>query len=351
MRENKLEFYGQRCNITDIKEPESTSEAQENQHWINAMINEIDSLHNNNVRELVELPKGRKPVGSRWVFKVKTNADGSIERCKVRLVAQGYSQKEGLDYDETFSPVVRSESVRSVIALAAMNGLSLHQMDVTTAFLHGDLEEVVYMKQPEGFVTQGQEHLVCQLKRTIYGLKQAPWCWNQALDAQLKRMGFEQSSNDPCIYISTTDGLLILAVYVDDILLAGKSPQRIAQVKADIGKRFQVKYMGELHYFLGVSVKQNSDTDKIWIGQPSHTQAVLKKFGLEHCKSATTPVAPGTKLLKAKNWLMLLYTNLPLVCCCIFPDGLDQTLPLLYAILLDSALSQPKNIGWQLNAY
>ena len=158
MRENKLEFYGQRCNITDIKEPKSISEAQENQHWINAMINEIDSLHNNNVRELVELPKGRKPVGSRWVFKVKTNADGSIERCKVRLVAQGYSQKEGLDYDETFSPVVRSESVRSVIALAAMNGLSLHQMDVTTAFLHGDLEEVVYMKQPEGFVTQGQEH-------------------------------------------------------------------------------------------------------------------------------------------------------------------------------------------------
>ena len=164
-------------------------------------------------------------------------------------------------------------------------------------------------------------------------------------------MGFEQSSNDPCIYISTTDGLLILAVYVDDILLAGKSPQRIAQVKADLGKRFQVKYTGELHYFLGVSVKQNSDTDKIWIGQPSYTQAVLKKFGLEHCKSATTPVAQGTKLLKAKNWLMLLYTNLPLVCCCIFPDGLDQTLPLLYAILLDSALSQPKNIGWQLNAY
>ena len=123
------------------------------------MKNEIDSLHANNVWELtvVELLKGQKPVGSRWVFKVKTNADGSIERCKARLVAQGYSQKEGLDYDETFSPVVRSESVRSAIALAAMNGLSLHQMDVTTAFLHGDLEEVVYMKQPKGFVVQGQE--------------------------------------------------------------------------------------------------------------------------------------------------------------------------------------------------
>lgn len=265
------------------------------------MKNEIDSLYDNNVWELVELPKDRKPVGSRWVFKVKTNADGCIERCKARLVAQGYSQKKGLDYDETFSPVVRSESVRSVIAVASMNGLKLHQMDITTAFLHGDLEEEVYMKQPKGFVTQGQEHLVYRLKRSIYGLKQAPRCWNQALDAQLKRMGFEQSSNDPCIYTSTTDGLMILAVYVDDILLAGESPQRITQVKADLGEHFRVKDMGELHYFLGVNVKQNSDSTEIWIGQPSYTQTVLKKFGLENCKPAATPVAQGTKLLKASE--------------------------------------------------
>ena len=125
------------------------------------MQNEIDSLHDNNVWELVELPLDRQPMGTKWVFKVKKNANGSIERCKARLVAQGYSQKEGLDYDETFSPVVRSESVRSEIALASMNGLRLHQMDIATAFLHGGLEEEVYMKQPEGFLVQGQEHLVC----------------------------------------------------------------------------------------------------------------------------------------------------------------------------------------------
>jgi len=220
-------------------------------------------------------------VKSKWVFKVKTNADGSIERCKARLVAQGYSQTEGFDYDETFSPVVRSESVRSVVALAVMNNLRLHQMDITTAFLHGDLQEEVYMKQPEGFVKQGQEKLVCRLKKSIYGLKQSPRCWNQALDAQLKTMGFKQSTNDPCIYISTADSLLILAVYVDDIVLAGKSQQAIAKVKADLGDCFQVKDMGELHYFLGVSVKQNIDTSKIWIGQPSYAQTMLKKFGLE----------------------------------------------------------------------
>ena len=234
-------------------------------------------------------------MGSKWVFKVKTNADDSMESYKAHVVAQGYSQKEGFDYDETFSPVVRSESIRSVVALASKNGLKLHQMDITTAFLNGDLEEV---KQPKGFLVDGPEHLVCRLKRSIYGLKQAPRCWNQALDAQLKSMGFKQSTNDPCIYTSTTDGLFILAVYVNDILLAGKSQQMIAQVKAELGKRFQLKDMGELHYFLGVSVKQNSETGEIWIGQPAYTQAVIKKFGLEHCKPVTTPVTPGMKLLK-----------------------------------------------------
>ena len=112
-------------------------------------------------------------------------------------------------------------------------------------------------------------------------------------------MGFKQSASDPCIYTSTSDDLFILAVYVDDILLAERSQRKIAQVKAALGKRFQVKVMGEFHYFLGVSVKQNSETGETWISQPAYIQAVLKKFGLEHCKPTNTPVTPGTKLLKA----------------------------------------------------
>ena len=126
-----------------------------------------------------------------------------------------------------------------------------------------------------------------------------PDAWNQALDAQLKIMGFKQSASDLCIYTSTSDGLFILAVYVDDILLARRSQRKIAQVKAALGKCFQVKDMGELHYFLGVSVKQNSETGETWISQPAYIQAVLKKFGLEHCKPVNTPVTQGTKLLKA----------------------------------------------------
>ena len=132
------------------------------------------------------------------MFKVKTGADGSVERYKARLVAQGYTQKLGTDYNETFCPVVRHESIRVLLALSVKYGLRLHQVDVTTAFLNGNLEEV-YMAQPEGFVSAGAEHLVCKLKKSIYGLKQSPRCWNTALDKHLKSIGFAQSNCDPCI--------------------------------------------------------------------------------------------------------------------------------------------------------
>lgn len=293
-------YYGHQCNLTHVKEPKSVVDALNSPEWFDAMKMEIDSLRDHHVWELVELPKDRQLVGSKWVFKVKRNADGSVERCKARLVAQGYSQREGLDYDETFSPVVRPESVRSVVALACQEGLKVHQMDITTAFLNGDLKEEVYVRQPEGFVADGQKHLVYRLKKSLYGLKQAPRCWNQVLDSYLKTMGFKQSTSDPCIYTSnTTDGLFILAVYVDDILVAGKSQQKIDEIKAELGRRFQLKDMGELHYFLGVSVKQNFDTGQTWIGQPAYTKAVIEKFGMEHSKPARTPMAQGTKLLKA----------------------------------------------------
>ena len=147
-----------------------------------------------------------------------------------------------------------------MIALAAENDLKLHQMDVTTAFLNGELKEEVYMKQPEGFIEEGQEHLVCRLKRSIYGLKQSPRCWNSALDVQLKEMGFAQSTSDPYVYMSTEGEMFVIAVYVDDIVLAGKTDERIAEVKKPLSERFKVKDMGNLHYFLGVKVAQNYDT-------------------------------------------------------------------------------------------
>ena len=172
------DYYGEWATITstDLNEPKTVKEAlasPDKAKWMTAMDRELESLRINDVLDLVELPKDRKAVESKWVFKLKMNADGSVERYKARLVAQGFTQKFGVDYDETFCPVVRFESVRTVIALAVQNGLKLHQMDVATAFLNVELKEEVYMKQPEGFVTKGQEHLVCRLKRSIYGLKKS----------------------------------------------------------------------------------------------------------------------------------------------------------------------------------
>ena len=225
------DFYSARVNIASevLNEPTSMTEAlasPERTKWTDAMDKEMNSLHMNDVWDLVKLPKDRKAVGSKWVFKLKVGSDGQVERHKARLVAQGFAQKQGLDYDETFSPVVRFESLRTVIALAVQNSMKMHQMDVTTAFLNVELQEEVYMKQPEDFVAEGQEDLVCKLKRSIYGLKQSPRCWNAALDHKLKQMGFVQAKGDPCLYMASEGEMFIIAVYVDDIVLAGSTDGR-----------------------------------------------------------------------------------------------------------------------------
>ncbi|RXN30143.1 Retrovirus-related Pol poly from transposon TNT 1-94 [Labeo rohita] len=204
------DYYGEWVTIasnptTEPKTVKDVLSSPDKANWKEAMEKEMESLYAISVWNRVELPKGRKAVGSKWVFKVKVDADGTFERHKARLVTQGFSQKFGSDYDETFSPVVRFESVRTIIAQAVQYGLKLHQMDVKTAFLNGELKEEVYMQQPEGFVVKGKEHLVCKLNHSIYGPKQSPRCWNIVLDEQLKKMGFVQTTGDPCIYTAATD--------------------------------------------------------------------------------------------------------------------------------------------------
>ena len=224
VREKRQPDYFGRVQSHLTETPTTLKDAivsQDKERWRVAMNSEMTSLRENDVWDLVELTHGRKAIGSKWVFKKKMGADGTVERYKARLVAQGYAQRYGMDYDETFCPVVRQESLRVLIALSVKNGLKLHQVDVTTAFLNGTLEEEVFMRQPEGFEAKGKENLVCRLKKSIYGLNQSPRCWNVALDAQLKNMGFVQSENDPCIYYRNTGGEMFYAgVYVDDIILA-----------------------------------------------------------------------------------------------------------------------------------
>ena len=175
----------------------------------------------------------------------------------------------------------------------------MHQLDVKTAFLNGELTEEIFLKQPEGFVEKGFEDYVCKLKRSIYGLKQSARCWNVELDKKLKDMGFKQCISDPCIYIKDTEeGYCLIAVYVDDLIVGGENDKNIEYTKKTISDKFEVTDMGALHYFLGVKVIQNPDTGEIWIGQPNFTRELLKKLKMAECKPVDTPSDPSIKLSK-----------------------------------------------------
>ena len=234
---------------TSVEEALSSAEREE---WKKASSTKIESINENNVWDLAELPENKRVIGCKWVFKRKLKANGSVERYKARLVTQGFSQHFGVDYDETFCLIVRFESLHTLIAVAVQNGLKIHQMDVTTAFLNGTIEEEVYMNQLKGFIEDGKEHLVCRLKHSLYWLKQAPRSWNSVLDMSLKDMGFQQSNNDPCVFISPGGAnSVIIGVYDDDIVICGKSTDRIEEIKKALCNKIKVKDLSEFKYFFG----------------------------------------------------------------------------------------------------
>lgn len=169
----------------------------------------------NDTWDLVELLEGREAIGSKWVVKVKRDSEGRVEHFKGRLVAKEFSQMYGIDFEETFSPVVRLSTIRTLLAFAAKTRILVHQMDVVTAFLHGELEEI-YMRQPAGYEVPGKENLVYKLKRSLYGLKQSRRCWNKAFHSYIEQIVFRQSSADPCVFIQHSVSITIIAVYVDD---------------------------------------------------------------------------------------------------------------------------------------
>jgi hypothetical protein len=301
----KPDWYSHNLTLLSTERPDPTSLDEVNSSpdklkWRRAMEKEMGSLRLNEVWELVEPPPNRRTIGSKWVFKRKVDADGEVERYKARLVAQGRSQRFGLDYEETFSPVVRFESIRAAIALGVQHKLQLHQMDVSTAFLHGELAEEVYMKQPQGFIEQGKEHLVCQLKRSIYGLKQSPRRWNYALYNRLKEMGFKQTSGDPCLYIhlDSEGEMFLVAVYVDNIIVGGKSDVIMSAVKKEPSYKFEIKDLRPLHYFLGVKVIQIGESG---VGQPVYTEKILQRYGMQDSKPVSTPVNPDVKLVACEK--------------------------------------------------
>lgn len=241
--------------VTDIieTEPSIYEEAASQQVWREAMV-EYSSIIKNDVWEIVPRPEGKSVVTSRWLYKIKYAADGSIEKYKVRFVARGFSQIEGVDYEETFAPVARYTSIRSIISIAAEMGWSIHQMDVKTAFLNGIIQEEVYIEQPQGFEQHERETHVCRLKKALYGLKQAPRAWYLCIDTYLQEMGFNKSDADPNLYyIVVGEDPIILVLYVDDLFITG-AERLIENCKKDLASEFEMD-IGLMHYFLGLEVR------------------------------------------------------------------------------------------------
>ncbi|XP_073363658.1 uncharacterized protein [Aegilops tauschii subsp. strangulata] len=264
-------------------------------HWRATMEQEIHALQRNNTWRLVPPPSGVNIIDSKWVFKVKKHADGSIERYKARLVAKGFKQRYGIDYEDTFSPVIKPTTIRVLLSLAVTRGWSLRQLDVQNAFLHGVLEEEVYMRQPPGFVDPAQPHHLCRLVKALYGLKQAPRAWHARLGAALRAHGFVPSTADTSLFIlQRPEVTMYILVYVDDIILVSSSASTTDRLVSSLGAEFAVKDLGRLHYFLGLEVLHSDGG--LTLTQKKYSQDLLRRAGMLQCKSATTPMSATDKL-------------------------------------------------------
>jgi hypothetical protein len=255
-----------------------------------------------NTWTLVPLPAGRKPISCKWVFKIKQGVNGEVERYKARLVARGFTQTYGMDYNETFALVVKFTSICCILALAAVENMEIHQMDMKTTFFNGELEEEIYMEQPQGFVHQGGEHLVCKLHKSLYGLKQSLRAWNQKLDTILKSVEFMKSEANPSVYVTQVgDVKFFIVVYVDDLILVCNDQDKILHIKEELNQKFEMKDLGELHFFLGMEVERNHDQQLLCINQIKYLEEILKLFRMEECKPIGIPFEPKMKLQRNAN--------------------------------------------------
>ena len=299
------DWYFAKAATTDVEEQDPNSwkaamESDSAQDWKRAAEAEINSLAKFGVWQLVPKPPDRKIVGCRWVFRTKRGEHGQVIKHKARLVAKGFTQQYGTDYTDTFAPVVRWESVRAFLAVAVESSMIVHQLDVETAFLHGALQEEIYMSQPQGFVSDRFPDSVCLLKRSLYGLKQSPRCWNSALDLGLKECGFSPTIADPCIYTGLVrNSEVVLGVYVDDMLIASVNSEVIGSVKSLVASKFAIKDMGVVAYFLGVSVHQREQV--IELKQPNYIDNLLHRFGMEGANPTKLPMSPDDTLEQCKD--------------------------------------------------
>ncbi|GJT32230.1 putative ribonuclease H-like domain-containing protein [Tanacetum coccineum] len=284
------------CFLSQI-EPKKISEALEDESWVDAMQEELLQFKIQKVWILVDLPHGKKAIGTKWVYRNKKDERGVVVRNKARLVAQGHRQEEGIDYDEVFAPVARIEAIRIFLAFASYMGFIVYQMDVKSAFLYGTIDEEVYVSQPPGFVDPKCPKKVYKVVKALYGLHQAPRAWYATLSTFLLKSGYKRGTIDKTLFIKKDkNDIMLVQVYVDDIIFGSTKKSWCDEFEALMKSRFQMSSMGELTFFLGLQVKQKEDG--IFISQDKYVAEILKKFDFASVKTASTPIETQKPLVK-----------------------------------------------------
>ncbi|GMI95547.1 hypothetical protein HRI_003224000 [Hibiscus trionum] len=265
--------------------------------WKSAIKDELESIMSNHTWELVDLPRGFKTINSKWVFRKKLRPDGSIQKYKARLVVKGFTQRFGQDFFDTYSPVTKISTIRALFALASIHKLQVHQMDVKTAFLNGDLDEEIYMEQPLGFEAPGMEGKVCRLKKSLYGLKQAPKQWYEKFHKTILSFGFVVNGSDACVYsrMFGTD-CVIISLYVDDMLIFSTNIESINKTKSFLSTKFEMTDLGEVDVILGVKVIKSEKGFSL--SQTHYIEKVLKKFDSFDVVPVRTPYDSSIHLFK-----------------------------------------------------
>ena len=330
-------------------EPQTYKEAvnsTESLMWKEAIKSEIDSILHNHTWELVDLPSGCKPLSSKWIFKRKQKVDGSIDKYKARLVIKGYRQTEGLDYFDTYSPVTRINSIRMVLAIAALKDLEVHQMDVKTTFLNGDLNEEIYMEQPEGFSAPRQEMKVCRLVKSLYGLKQASKQWHEKFDNVILSHGFKINECDKCVYVKDDEhGYVIVCLYVDDMPIVGSDDKMITSTKNMLNSRFDMKDMGLADVILGIKIKRTSDG--LVLSQSHYVDNILGKFDKDKSGIARTPVDVTLHFSKNKGESVAQVEYSRVIGCLMYLMSCTRP-DIAYAVnKLSRYTSNPRAMHWQ----
>ncbi len=282
-------------NFVSLIESKKIDKALQDADWISAMQEELEQFERNKVWTLVPKPANKSIIGTRWVFRNKMDENGIIIRNKARLVAQGYRQEEGIDYDETFAPVARLEAIRLFLAFAAHRNFKVYQMDVKSAFLNGELHEEVYVMQPPGFSDPKYPSHVYKLDKALYGLKQAPRAWYDTLSTFLYSCNYIRGKIDKTLFIKKVkNDIILVQIYVDDIIFGATNENMCKEFSSLMSQRYEMSMMGELTFFLGLQVKQNNND--IFISQSKYVKDLLNKFDFNQCSMMKTPMAPLVKL-------------------------------------------------------